>query len=277
MKKTINGISAALILGAGLFVAQSVKADTTFSLSDSVPSDGWNVDRYAQASFAEGSVGGQNTYESTISSADSLNNRPAPYQSTFYNTQGYSRSVAGTPGNWSLSGSLYVTSDMLAGTYAPLSTELWAETGNNSGYYIMGFLSGMSARSFGATATVGSQVGVFDDTTGLWSYFSTAAMSAGWNTFNISYNSSTASVNYSVDNNVVTTQGSTITSQDPSANNLTTALVESYNFYGNGSAPATGSYTVNWQAAPVPEPTTMALAGLGGLASLVFLHRRRKN
>lgn len=275
MKTNKSSLSAVLLVSAGFCVSQSVQADTAFSLGSSTTTDGWSVDRYAQSSFADAPVAGNNTFASTISSSDSLNNRPAPYQSTFYNTQGYSRSVVGTPGNWSYSGSLYVTSAMLAGTYAPLSTELWAGTGSNSGYYIMGFLSGMNSRSYSATATSGSQIEVFDDTTGLWSYFSTASMSVGWNTFSISYDNSSASVNYSVDGNPVATQGSAITSQDPDVANFTTAYIEDYNFFGNGSAPDTGSYTANWQAAPVPEPTTIVLSGLGGLASLILVRSRR--
>jgi hypothetical protein len=45
-------------------------------------------------------------------------------------------------------------------------------------------------------------------------------------------------------------------------------------FFGGGSADVTGTASVTYDYTPVPEPTTLALAGLGGL-SLMFFRRRK--
>jgi hypothetical protein len=182
-KKNMKKLQIA-ICAASLAVAMSARAD--FSLDGSTTA-GWNVDRYAPNGFASTTVGGQSALTFTVSSADDLNNRSSTYNSTFYNTQGYSHAVNGTLGAWSYSASLYITTAMLNGTYAPMNTGLWAGTGNNDGYYVMQFLSGVNSYGYGATATSGSQIGVYDDTTGLWSYYSTAGLTAGYNQFSISF------------------------------------------------------------------------------------------
>jgi len=68
---------------------------------------------------------------------------------------------------------------------------------------------------------------------------------------------------------------------------LTTGTVGSTPYQGRSgtftmaSIPAAALPAINmtgmpaWQVAPVPEPTTLALAGLGGLASLVALRRKQ--
>jgi hypothetical protein len=242
-------------------------ANVTFDGSSTA---GWTTDRYSPSSFTSGTAPDSTTaFATTISSADSSANRPSGYSSSFYNTQGVKTYVSGSIGNWAVSESLYVTADMLTGTGSPLSSEIWAGTSADSssqgGFYVMGLVSGMSARDASASPTSSSQIGVFDDITGNWSYFSTAGLSVGWNQFSITYDGS--SVNYSVNGNLITSQGSSITSQDPYVNSLTTLYLEDYNAYGLGDFPDQGGYTiyrkdVTATFSPVPEPSTYAAAGL---------------
>ena len=62
---------------------------------------GWTTDRYAPNSFANvGTYQGRNDVLGIgISSADSLPNRPAGFQSSFYNTQGKAHAAAGGAGS----------------------------------------------------------------------------------------------------------------------------------------------------------------------------------
>src|ERR1035438_1372531 len=137
---------------------------TDFTIPTTTTS-GWTTDRYPTNGFTSTVLAGQNALEFTVSSADDLNSRPYPYNKTFYNTQGASQLLhtGNVLGPWTLTGDVYVTANMLAGT-TPMSTSLWAETGVNQGYYIMDFLSGMSARSYGAAADPGfSTVEIYND------------------------------------------------------------------------------------------------------------------
>lgn len=285
MKMKTIGLLAATVV-AGLLAAQQARAD--FSL-DGTSTAGWSVDRYAPSSFTSAlTPGGQSALTLTVSSADDLNNRAAGYNTTFYNTQGFSQAVNGLSGAWSYSASLYISSAMLAGTAGPASDELWAGTsdgtpGNQSGFYIMGFTSGMDSRAYTASAVNSSQISLWDDTTGTWSYYSTAGLGLtadGLNQFNISYDGG-STVNFSVNGNIVGSQGSAITSQDPDVNNFTTAYLESYNYFGNGSAPESGTSTAQWTGVnavtAVPEPSSVALAGLGGFFALFGVNRFRRS
>jgi len=272
-------LTAVAFVAIGLLV-QSASADFTYDGSDTTP---WSVDRYAPNLFTSVTFPpSQSAYAFGIGSTDDAVNRPAAYSAPFYNTQGVKTSVNGTTGAWSYSADLYVTPSMLAGTYQPLSTEMWPGTGVNSGYYVMGFISGVSARSYGAAAVASSQIEVFDDTTGLWSYYSTAGMVVGWNQLMVSYDGA-GTVNYSVDGSILTSQGSAITSQDPSVADFSTAYLENYNFYQAGNVGWPQAYNTYWTAVTastglsvVPEPTTVAVLGFGGLASLMAARRKRK-
>ena len=261
----------------------SARADFTSSGSDTT---GWSVDRYAPNSFTSSTAPDASTaFATTISYQDSSANRPSGYSSTFYNTQGYKQSVNGVSGTWYLSEDLYITSSMLTGTAGPMSSELWGGTGNGlgsqSGFYCFSFLSGVDSRSATASASTGSMLGVFDDTTGLWSYYSTAGLTAGWSQISVAYNGST--VDFFVNGNLIASQGSAVISQDPDIATLDTAYIEDYNFYGGSGSgiPATGDTVVYRKditamtAAPVPEPSTLALASLGGFTILFGLKRRR--
>lgn len=256
------------ICATGLINVENVHAD--FAL-DGSSTTGWNVDRYSPNLFTSTTIGSQSALDINISSDQDANNRPSSYSSGFYNDQGFDRSVNGTSGGWSYSASLYVTAAMLAGTYQPSSSEMWAGTtdgaGNQSGFYCFAFLSGVNMRDVSASPSAESQLGVFNENTGGWTYYSTANMSAGWNQLAVSYIGA-GMVTFSVNGVVIATQDSSITSSDPSLDNLGTAYLEDYNFYGNGKVASTGNYDTYWTAitaktgmAPVPEANTM-IAGM---------------
>lgn len=104
-------------------------------------------------------------------------------------------------------------------------------------------------------------------------------MTVGWNQFKVSFDG-IDTVNYSVDGNVIASQGAAITSQDPSVADFTTAYLENYNFFGNGNLPSSGVYNAYWAnvtatTSPVPEPSSLAMAGLG-LLSLAGINRFRR-
>lgn len=147
-------LMAAAVITAGLFV-QNTKADFFYDGSNTAP---WAQDRYAPNLFTSVTFPGpQPAYAFGIASTDDAANRPPAYSSTFYNTQGYQTAVNGVAGAWSYSSDLYVNADMLTGTYQPMSTGPWVGTGVNSGYYLMEFMSGVSARAYTATASASSR------------------------------------------------------------------------------------------------------------------------
>lgn len=70
----------------------------------------WYTDRYSPGGFTSPVLfGGDNRLLETIVAADGLDNRPAPYQSSFYNTQG--RTLDLTPTTTGMSIDLFVPSD----------------------------------------------------------------------------------------------------------------------------------------------------------------------
>jgi hypothetical protein len=78
----LGAIGAASLLAAPAFAATD-----TFDTVNTGPG-GWHVDRYAPAGFESALFDGDNRLHQTISENDGLVDRPAPYQSAFYNTQG---------------------------------------------------------------------------------------------------------------------------------------------------------------------------------------------
>jgi hypothetical protein len=271
MRKLSSGLIGMAALAVTVAQAQEIPNNTTA---------GWGVDRYAPASFISTTVGGQTALQTTISSADAQSG-------TFYATQGEQMAVnsGGTLGDWSLSGNLYVTSGMLAGTAGPLSTELWGGTGapgTQSGFYIFGLLSGSTARNsggvFSGSPTTGSQLEVWNDNTGAWTYLNDSLLTPGYNSFKIT-SDGVGTINYYLDGvDVFTQTGMGGPSGDPAINELNAVFLEDYNFYGQGSMPTTGSYSTAWNDLDVTVPDgwlTIAgtLAMCGSLAGLSRLKR----
>jgi uncharacterized protein (TIGR03382 family) len=272
-------LRARLIVSAGftLFVAGSAMPAMADFINDGSTTAGWSVDRYPANSFVSTTVGGQPALAITISSADDSTNRPAGQSIGFYDVQGYTQPVNGAlSGTWNYSGSLYLTSSMIAGTAGPLGTSLWAETDNNpstGGFYLIDFLSGVDGNGNPATGT--SVLGVWNDVNGTEQYFPTTDLTTGWNNLSMVYNGTT--INYYDNGNLFDSQGSEVLSDDPNPGYFSDAFVESYNYFGESGNPSTGSYTVDWSnlsaTTAVPEPASAALIGLPALA---LLRRRRR-
>jgi hypothetical protein len=209
--------------------------------NDFTSTNGWGVDRYAPSSFAAVTFQGQSALQIGIDPAQNLANRPAAYQSTFYNTQGYQRPSVVATGIWTVTASLWVDPSTLSGT-APFRSDLWARTGpttseDDADYFIMGLFAGdldnptdpnPTAANFGVAWRV------WDDVVGVW-YNLNAPVTTGWNTVTISYDGN--GVDYYLNGGLV------FTDKNPGnpayGNQLSTVFLEAYNFGNN-------AYVASW-------------------------------
>ncbi|HEX3718535.1 MAG TPA: hypothetical protein VH595_11255 [Verrucomicrobiae bacterium] len=232
-------VAGAFALSSVAVLAQSIPATTT---------SGWTVDRTPTDSFTSTTVGGQTALQLGVSSAE------AQPTTTFDATQGYKYQVnpSQVQGAWAVSGDLYVTSAMLAGTAGPLGAELWGSTGygpgTQNGYYIMQFLSGASGNNNGAITAVPSatsEMAIWNEVTASWDYVSDTGIKAdAYNSFDISANPD-GTVNYYLNGvDIFTETGLNV--NDVDLGQLEFVRLDDYNFYDQGAMPATGSYTTAW-------------------------------
>jgi hypothetical protein len=266
---------------AGAFVLSSV---TVFAQSiPSTTTSGWTVDRTPTDSFVSTTVDGQTALQLGVSSTQ------AQPGDTFYATQGYINQVnpSQVQGAWTVSGDLYISSAMLNGTAGPLGAELWGSTGygpnTQNGYYIMQFLSGASGNNannaFTATPTTTSQIAIWNEASASWSYVSDSGIKANaYNSFEISANSD-GNVSYYLDGVDIFNQTG-INGYDVDLGQLEGLRLDDYNFFDQGSMPATGSYTTAWTDLVATENTVPdAWSTLAGMAvcfgSLLAFNRIR--
>jgi PEP-CTERM motif len=256
-------------------IAFALTALSTFPLlaEDVVPNfstapAGWVTDRYAPNSFTllPTFQGQDNVLQIGISSADALNNRPAPYQSTFYNTQGEKFAVNSGPNTASVL--LYVPTAWADPTSGNVRTDMWLQTtdGSNraSSYPIVGFTNYggyVGFRGYDSTNLNSANIGT-------WTDFTSAAVNYGaWNKLSISYTA--GQLQYSI-NDVVQ---ETLTSGVPLGDPITDVFLQAYNF-GDPSLHANAvDYTV--QYANTPEPSTFGLIGIG-LIGCAYVGRRKR-
>ena len=212
----------------------------------------WYVDRYAPAGFA--TSGGE--LVQTISAADSASNRPAAYNSSFYDTQG--RKYDLNPGVTGLSIDLFV----------PLS---WATTGQR--------MAGLWGTAFDASDVLTSYPIIEFASDGAGARFQGWNDLAGWESYalpvgfqydtfhTIGFELNGSSWEYVLDGNVlgqVSALGSTY---------LGNVILQGYNKFS--AQQTAGSYDIRWDnlvaSNGVPEPDTLALAlgalGIGGFAT----------
>jgi len=225
---------------------------------------GWVTDRYAPDSFANlGTVNGRdNVLGIGISNDDGLLNRPAGFQSPFYNTQGRQHAVTGGIGDY-LAADLFIPTDWLVAGNGSRRSDMWGVMTNGTGvsaYTIVGFTNYGGAARF---RVWDPEAGTIDG----WVDLTTLVEDGDWNSMRIDFTGT--SFEYSIHGAVVYTDSTTAGTTGFSA-----TIMQAYNF-NDPALIATGAvandYTALWS---VPEPGTLALLA-GGFAGLAVLRRRK--
>jgi len=206
---------------------------------------GWTTDRYDPTSFSNVGTyqGRDNVLGIGITSAGDLANRPAGYQSTFYNTQGLQHALSGGAGSV-LSADLYIPSSWGNGADGNVRTDMWgimndgAPIPSVTDYPIIGF------SNYGGAA----RFRYWDKTA--WVDLGTAVNYDSWNSLSFTYTGS--SYVYSIN-------GSEVATATPETGTLgfQAVIMQAYNFADpdiSGAVPV--DYTANWSNTPVPEPST---------------------
>jgi hypothetical protein len=227
---------------------------------------GWVTDRYEPASFSNVGVfqGRNDVLGIAISDAQSLANRPAGYQSAFYNTQGRQHAVSGGVGS-TLSADLWIDASWEDAANGSVRTDMWGIMTDGaavSEYPIIGFTN------YGGSA----RLRFWDsEVPGAWVDLATPINYGAWNAFSIEFTG--LSLVYSVNGAVVgtdnTVNGST---------GFTAVIMQAYNFGDPGITGATlVDYTAHWSnAQPGNVPDGAATAGLLGFALLALASLRRR-
>lgn len=248
-------IALAATISMTLVCAAAQAAPITPSFS-TVPT-GWTTDRYAPSSFANvGSYQGRSDVLGIgISSADSLAKRPAPYQSTFYNTQGEAHAAPGGAGSV-LSADLYIPTAWGSAANGNVRTDMWGVMTDASNavsdYTIIGFTN------YGGAARL--RAWDSDLNGGDWVDLTSAPLFDSWMSLAIDFTGT--SYVYSVNGTAVFTDNSVGTTKQ-----FSSVLMQAYNFGDTslGDAKAV-DYTAHWSntaAAAVPEPGILVLMAIG--------------
>ena len=223
---------------------------------------GATVDRYAPATFQSGVAyaGHGGTLVEGTSAADGLNNRPAPYQSTFYNTQGYQ--LATDAGTTSMSIELYFPASWTG-----------AADGRYAGFWGVAYDAAMSPGPYISAYPIveAYRVGGVDSFRG-WnnagggSWIDMGPATYGWNTLSINLNTGTDQFQYQVNG------GSTLLTSAEGSKTIKAAILQVYNTTEGVS------YEAHWDnltTGSVPEPATWAMMIAGfGLAGAALRRRR---
>jgi hypothetical protein len=261
----------AIALGMALGAFMSANAAGFIDTFDSI-NPGWVTDRYEPNAFVSETFMGDNRLKIGIDQAQAFQNRPAAFQSAFYNTQGRQRGESLTS-PWVVQGDVFISDDYLTGENLR-RTDIWVRDNNpveaNAVYGIFGVIRNDNADPFNpSAANLATRWRVWDaDTANGWVDLA-GAVTGGWHTLAIL--ATGTSYEYRLDGGLVYTDN---TGSDAGFEGLQTVFLEAYSF--GDPTHAGQNYSAYWDnvsAQPVPEPATMAALGLGALA---LLRRRRK-
>ena len=224
-------------------------ADNTYS--------GWNTDRGDPATFAIASAPDASGNALQIGVVPDANSNTG-----FSAYEGKQKTANIATGDWTVAGSLYVTSDMMTGASGNFyGTGLWSRDNNpdeNSAFYGV-----LQFRENASTAGGGFY---YSDSANNWHAIGPALSANSW--YDLSMTQVGTTLDYYIDGSLVEAYNGASTAP---FTGLQSVFLEDYNFgqttnvyWRNVSASAPG---------PTPEPITMGL-GLAGIG--VFLRRRKK-
>jgi hypothetical protein len=244
----------AAVAMAALATSAQAGTNTFDSAGDTA---GATVDRYAPATFQSGvAYGGHaGTLEEGTAVADGLNNRPGPYQSTFYNTQG--KAFATDAGATAASIELYFPADWTQ-----------ASDGRYAGFWGVAYDAALSISAYPIIEAYRSG-GVdgfrgYNTDTGVWIDMGPATY--GWNTLSIQLLTSTDQFRYTVNG------GSETFAPGNGSKTINSTILQVYN---TTDGVAYNAHWDNLTSGAAPEPATWAMMIIGfGLAG-ASLRRRR--
>jgi len=271
-------LTRVLTLGTALLIAGVAQAQTNVTPNLGAGVGSFYTDRYNPASFAvnAGVVQGRNdVLQIGIDATTDLANRPGPFQSTFYNTQGRKLDV-NTTGSWLFESDLFVESSWQTPGSGLVRTDLWATqcngvcTPNVNGVNVTDFpIIGFTNQGAGGARFRGW-------TSAGWTNFGSAVNFGAWNTLTMSFDAVGNQFSYAVNGTPIFS----FAGNGPSTV-VSNIMYQAYNWNDPAvSQLGNAAYTANWSNTPgtvVPEPSTYALmsAGLAGIFGVA--RRRRKN